>query len=192
VQPAVQVSGVSKNPVVRTYRDALSLLRNPKAFMKSRAEASPPLMSTLVNYVAVLAIVSLVLTLIGTGLSAIALILLSCPVIGIVSVIAMSIILQVLAPRFGSVSDPDKVVMFVSYIFTPLFIVGILDIVLGGLGEGVLLLTFVGLLYGLYILFTGIPILLKTPKNRFLPFFGSVFVVGGIFYFILLYLIVQI
>ena len=45
--------------------DAIALVRDPKAFMTARADTAPPVMSTITKYVAILAVIPFLFTLLG-------------------------------------------------------------------------------------------------------------------------------
>ena len=66
-----------------------------------------------------------------------------------------------LAPRFGSQQDMGRAVQLVAYSYTPAWVAGILSLV-PALG----VLVFVGGLYGLYLMYLGLPQMMKTPQDK--------------------------
>jgi len=65
-----------------------------------------------------------------------------------------------------------------AYVYTPIFFIGILNIipVLG-------YLAILGLLYGIYILYKGLPILVGTPKDKTVGYVVAVLVVSFVIVF---------
>ncbi len=170
-----------------TFMDAIALVKDPKAFMTARADTAPRLNSTLVNYVAILALIPLVFTLIGDlafrsgrgigyavggGILAY--------IFDLISVVVVAYILMMLAPKFASVADLNKSAKLVAYVYTPVFLVAILDIV-----PFLSILAVLGLLYGLYILYVGLPIVLKTPTDKVLVYVVVTLVVTFVVYLII-------
>jgi hypothetical protein len=170
------------------FQDAIALVMHPREFMTARAEAAPPLMSTLTNYVAILAVIPFLFTLIGEAAfhkgADVAGYAIVAGIIGyifaIVSFFVVSYIVSMLAPRFASSTDQGKAAKLVSYVYTPVYLVAILNIV-----PALRIVSFLGLLYGLYIFWIGLPIVLKTPKDKVLAFFIATLVAAFIVYFIL-------
>jgi hypothetical protein len=177
-----------------TINSALSLVRNPASYITENKDAPATVMGIMVNYVAVLAAIPFFATLIGylwyydlfipfgfAG-SFIAYAFLYAFLLYIFDVIAVYVVALVigfLAPTFGSSTDKIKALKLAAFIFTPGFLIGILDIIpfLG-------ILTILGILYGLYILYLGLPIILNTPKDRVVTYVVAVVVATFIVYFV--------
>jgi Yip1 domain len=170
------------------FQDAIALVKNPKAFMTARADAAPPIKSTIMNYVAILALIPLVFTLIGDAIflrggNAIVYAIgagILAYISALVSVVVVSFILSWLAPKFASIADINKSAKLVSYIYTPVFLIAVLYIV-----PVLAILAILGLLYGLYILYIGLPIVLKTPTDKVLVYAIVTLVATFVVYFIL-------
>lgn len=81
-------------------------------------------------------------------------------VIALISVYLLSLIINMLAPTFGGVSDPIKATQVAVYAMTASWLSGIFSIIplLGILG-------LVGL-YSLYLLYVGLPKLMKAPPEK--------------------------
>lgn len=87
----------------------------------------------------------------------------------IIGVFLSAFVIDILAPSFGSEKDMGRSVQLVAYSYTPAWIGGILAIyppiaIVGSLAG----------IYGLYLLYLGIPVLKKTPADKQ----GSYFVVS--------------
>ena len=93
----------------------------------------------------VLAVVTLALSLVGTYVSA--------------------IIISKLAPSFGSVSDDRQALKLVAYATAPVWVAGVLNI-LPFLG----MLVFFVWLYTIYVFYLGVPVLMKTPLDKVIPY----------------------
>jgi hypothetical protein len=78
-----------------------------------------------------------------------------------VGVYISAYVIAYLAPRFASQQDMGRAVQLVAYSYTPAGVVGILSIV-PALG----VLTFVGGIYGLYLMYLGLPYMMKTPQEK--------------------------
>lgn len=87
----------------------------------------------------------------------------------IVGVLLSSFIIDILAPSFGSEKNMGRSIQLVSYAYTPAWVGGILAIypplaIIGSLAG----------IYGLYLLYLGLPVMKKTPADKH----GSYFVVS--------------
>ena len=178
-----------------TINSAISLVRNPVSYLSQNKDTPATVMGIMVNYVAVLAAIPFFATLIGDlwyydlylpygfAGSFVAYAFLAAVLLYIFDVIAVYVVALVigfLAPTFGSSTDRIKALRLSAFIFTPAFLIGILDII--PLLE---ILTFLGLLYGLYILYLGLPIILGTPKDRVVTYVVAVVIATIIVYFVL-------
>ena len=181
--------------VMGTINSAISLVRNPASYINENKDAPATVMGIMVNYVAVLAAIPFLATLIGylwyydlfipSGFvgSFIAYAFLYAILFYILDVIAVYVVALVigfLAPTFGSSTDKIKSLKLSAFIFTPAFLIGVLSIIpfLG-------VLEIVGILYGLYILYLGLPILMGTPKDRVVTYVVAVVIATFIVYFVL-------
>jgi len=84
----------------------------------------------------------------------------------LISVFVSSFVIDALAPSFGSEKNLGRSVQLVSYSYTPAWIGGLLAIlpslaIVGSLAG----------LYGLYLLYVGMPILKKTPADKHAGYF---------------------
>ena len=98
----------------------------------------------------------------------------------IVSVYITALVVDLLAPSFGSEKNFNRSVQLVAYSFTPMWIGGLLSIfppiaMIGGLFG----------LYGLYLLYLGIPKLKNTPADKHIGYFVVTLIVTIIVYFVI-------
>jgi hypothetical protein len=82
-------------------------------------------------------------------------------VLGLVGVFIIALIINALAPTFGGEKNQMQALKVAAYSYTPAWIAGVLHIV-PALGILVLLAS----LYGLYVLYLGLPVLMKSPKEK--------------------------
>jgi hypothetical protein len=82
-------------------------------------------------------------------------------ILAFVGVYISAYVIAFLAPRFGSQQDMGRAVQLVAYSYTPAWVAGILSIV-PALG----ILAFVGGIYGLYLMYLGLPPMMKTPQDK--------------------------
>lgn len=178
-QPYNSANGSSSTFDIRaTFSDAIALVKNPTTFMTARSEQDQPLKSLIINYVAVLAAVPFIATLIGYswyyrffsifgggGIAYILGITILSYILDIIAVFVIGFIMWKLAPTFGTSTTQVRATRMAAYIFTPYFLISILNIV-----PFIGFLTILGVLYGLYIMYLGLPIVMKTPKEKVLGY----------------------
>jgi hypothetical protein len=83
----------------------------------------------------------------------------------IASVWIISKVIKLLAPKFSSVQDDVSGFKLAAYSYTPLLVAGILYLI-PRLG----ILVLFGGIYGLYLLYLGLPIVMQTPKEKTLAY----------------------
>jgi hypothetical protein len=157
---------------------AIALVKNPVSYMTSDKDVSATVNSIMINYVAVLAAIPFIATLIGDlwyyslfgsfagyliGYAFLSAVL--TYIFDLISVYVVAIVIQMLSTNFGSTNDKIKSLKLSAWVFTPAFLISVLNIIpfLG-------VLTILGLLYGLYILYLGVPLVLNTPKDKVVPY----------------------
>lgn len=163
------------------FRHAIDLLKGPASVMTAYKDSDTSLRSLIVNYVAILAAIAFVATLIGDlwyyGIFgylgflggavygyAITVAILGY-ILDIIGVGIVGFVIWKLGPSFGTSTTQIRATRLAAYSFTPFFLLSILNIIpfLG-------FLSFLGLLYGLYILYLGVPIMLGTPRDKALTY----------------------
>jgi hypothetical protein len=172
---------------------AISLVKSPLSFMTTEKDSPATFGSVMINYVAVLAVIPLVATLIGdlwyyslisriagsfVGYAIVSAVL--SYVFDIVAVYIIGFAIKTLAPSFGSSNDQMKGLRLAAYAYTPAFLISALNIIpfLG-------VITFVGVLYGLYILYLGLPVMVGTPKDKVVTYLVAVVVVPLVVYLVI-------
>ncbi|MFZ6655455.1 Yip1 family protein [Undibacterium sp. TJN19] len=82
-------------------------------------------------------------------------------VMGLVGIYLISLIVDALAPSFGGEKNPMQALKVTAYAFTPAWLAGILHIIpsLGILGA-------LAGLYSIYVLYLGLPVLMKAPQEK--------------------------
>jgi len=180
-QPWAPVSGFTptasafptKFNIMGTINRAIDLCKNPAAFMGVNRDADPPINTLLIYYVAVLALIPLVGTLLGDlwyygaycgvvngyGYAFVSAIL--SYILDIVEVFVVGFIAWKLAPSFGTTTTQVRATVLAAYAFTPFFLISVVDII-----PPISFLTFLGVLFGLYIVYLGLPILMNAPKDK--------------------------
>ncbi len=81
--------------------------------------------------------------------------------IGLVAVFVMGLIIDALAPTFGGEKNPTQALKCAVYAYTPAWVAGILHLI-PALGLLAVLASF----YGLYLLYLGLPVLMKAPQEK--------------------------
>lgn len=94
-------------------------------------------------------------------------------VLTLVGVYVVAFVIDALAPSFSSRKDILSAVKVAVFSFTPAWIGGIFMIL-----PMLSILTFLASLYGLYLLYTGLPILMETPREKTLGYFVVVIIVS--------------
>jgi hypothetical protein len=79
----------------------------------------------------------------------------------IIGVVLVGFIINALAPTFGGQQDSARAMKVAVYSFTPAWVAGVLRIV-PALG----ILAILGAFYGFYLLYLGLPALMKSPKEK--------------------------
>jgi hypothetical protein len=147
-----------------------NIIRTPKTEWLVIAAEEPNTAQIFKGYVLPLALIQAIAHTIGLGVIgrgmgasfswAIAMGLIQF-VLAFVGVYVSAYVIAYLAPRFGSQQDMGRAVQLVAYSYTPAWVAGILSIV-PALG----ILVFVGGLYGLYLMYLGLPQMMKTPQGK--------------------------
>lgn len=132
--------------------------------------------SIYVNYVLILAAIPAICLFIGVGL-------ITAPFVGglgigagltgavfhyvsaIVGVFVAAFVIQQLAPTFASQGDLVQAVKLVAYSYTPIWLAGVLYLI-------VFLspLVLIAILYAIYLFYLGLPVLMKTPTDKVIPY----------------------
>ena len=91
-----------------------------------------------------------------------------------------ALVIDALAPSFGSEKNMGRSVQLVSYSYTPGWVGGLLAII-----PAIALIGALAGIYGLYLLYIGMPKLKKTPADKHVGYFVVSLVVIIIVYFVI-------
>ena len=94
-------------------------------------------------------------------------------VMAVVVVFVISVVINALAPTFGAQQNSNQSMKIAAYSFTPAWVAGVLQIIplLG-------ILVLFASLYGLYLLYLGLPRLMKCPADKALGYTAVVAICG--------------
>jgi len=98
----------------------------------------------------------------------------------ITSVFITALVVDMLAPSFGSEKNYNRSVQLVAYSFTPMWIGGILSII-----PAIALIGALFGLYGLYLMYIGLPKLKSTPPDKQVGYFVVTLIVTLVVYFVI-------
>jgi len=101
--------------------------------------------------------------------------------VGLAGVFIFGKVIDALAPHFNSTKNDLNAFKLAAYCCTPGFIAGVFSI-----NESLGFLSLLGSLYGIYVLYLGLPVLMETPEDKRLIFTVVGLVVAGIVMFILM------
>lgn len=166
-----------------------NIIMTPKTEWPVIAAEEPNPTAILTGYVIPLAVVPAIATVIGTGLiggqfGASLTFGIGTAVVGFISAVLgvylTALIMDYLAPNFGSQKNFGRAMQTVAYSYTPAWVGGILAIVpaIAWLG------TLAGL-YGLYIMYLGLPHTMKTPEDKTIVYMVVTIIVLVVVYSIL-------
>lgn len=100
--------------------------------------------------------------------------------VAILSVYLVALVIDALAPNFGSQKNLGRAVQLVAYSSTPGWVAGILNIV-----PFIGWLAMLASLYGLYVMYLGLPHMMKTPQDKVV-----VYLIVGIVAVVVVYAVV--
>lgn len=93
-------------------------------------------------------------------------------VLSFVLVYVMAMIVDALAPTFGGTKSQSNALKLVVYAMTPIWLVGVFALI-----PGLHILRILGL-YGLYLFWLGLPLLMRAPEDKSTPYAAAVVVCG--------------
>ncbi len=169
---------------------AKNIIMTPKTEWPVISSETPAVGEIMLNYVLPLALIPAIAHVIGYGViggplvswsftAGIAMGLVSF-LTAVVGVYVTSYVVDFLAPNFGSEKNLGRSVQLVAYSYTPGWVAGILYIIpvigwLAGLAS----------LYGLYLVYLGMPAVKKTPQDKVVPYLLVTILVVIVVYFVL-------
>ncbi|MDA4135525.1 MAG: YIP1 family protein [Thaumarchaeota archaeon] len=184
--PVASQGGSPKMRIMGVFKTAIAIVKNPVGYMKENRSAVP-LKSLMINYVAVLATIPFFATLLGDlwyyahdGKYASAIpAAIFAYILELVAIFVLGIVIWKVGPSFGTKVSQDMATTLAAYVYTPVFLISIVYLI-----PPISLLVIVGLLYGLYIFYKGVPILLNTPQDKVLVYVIVVLVVALVIGFV--------
>ncbi|MEQ1864349.1 MAG: Yip1 family protein [Micropepsaceae bacterium] len=166
---------------------AQRLLLSPATEWDAIAGEAGDVQKTYMNYVGPLVIVSAIAAALGIvsllGFGFAIKLLVTQIVMGLVMVYVLAIVINALAPTFGATPDMGQAFKLAAYSPTASWVAGLLMIVpiLG-------VLALVGALYSLYLLYVGLPKLMKPPEDKAMTYtlsvIGTMIVIGIVMAFV--------
>ncbi len=171
-----------------------NILLRPKQEWEAIANETTSTVELYRNYIAILALIGPVASLIGLSvvgismpfvgtfrvpiLSAFASAVVSY-ILGLVGVYILALIIDYLAPTFAGQKDKDQALKLAAYSMTAGWLASIFVII-----PALSVLSILGL-YSFYLLYTGIPILMKSPPEKSLPYTAAVIVAAIVIFVII-------
>lgn len=101
-------------------------------------------------------------------------------VLSIVAVFIVGKIINALAPNFNAVKNDLNAFKLSVYAYTPVFVAGVFYII-----PSLSILAFLGSLYGIYILYLGIPILMEAPQEKRIAYTVVTLIVAFVVMFVI-------
>jgi hypothetical protein len=83
----------------------------------------------------------------------------------LVGLIVAAVVIQKLAPNFGSSGSTGQALKLVAYTSTPIWVAGVLNLV-----PALAALSLVAALYAIYLAYLGLPPVMKTPQDKVVVF----------------------
>jgi Yip1 domain len=150
---------------------AKAIMVTPQAEWPAIAQEPPDLAALFARYVAILALIPPLAGFLGGSLIGGYMPLVSGLIVALIGyaltfavVYLVALLVDLLAPNFGGVRHFASAVRLTAYSFTPAWIAGIFLLV-----PGASFLTLLGL-YGFYLLWIGLPDLMRAPHQKSLPY----------------------
>lgn len=98
----------------------------------------------------------------------------------IAGVFILSFIIDALAPTFGGQKNQSQALKLAAYSYTPAWLAAVFQIL-----PPLAILALIGALYGFYLLYRGIPVLMKSPPDKAIAYTAVVIVAAIVLYFII-------
>ncbi len=158
--------------IMKIINQAISVLVNPKEALKKAKNEKVETMD-IIFYLGIISIPTLIGFILGFGAIGYSTTFIGAAIGGaivyyimaIIGIIIFGFVLNAFAPTFKSKQNKMQAMKLVAFSATPWLLAGILYIY-----PAISLLTILAGLYGLYILYIGIPIYMETPKDQQIPY----------------------
>lgn len=163
-----------------------SIILSPKDALNAVKVEELTIVGTMREYVAIIAAIPAVAQFIGLALIGIPLIgrqnifrtLIYSALTYLLSLIGVFIvgkIINALAPSFNAVKNDLSAFKLAVYSYTPAFVAGVFNVI-----PSLSILALLGALYGIYVLYVGIPILMEAPQEKVLVYTIATIIVAFI------------
>lgn len=167
---------------------AKNIIVSPKTEWETIAGEQPDVGGIFTSYVIPMALIPAVATFIGYSFIGVGFMSgitfgIAYAVIGLLSsligVFLLALVVNLLAPNFGSEKDMGRAMQLVAYSYTPMWVGGILGLIpfLSWLGA------LFGL-YGIYLMYLGFPHTMKTPQDKVVVYMIVTIIVLMVLYFV--------
>lgn len=100
--------------------------------------------------------------------------------LSLVMVYVIALIIEALAPNFGGTKDRLQALKIAAYFPTASWVAGVFSLI-----PALAIVGLLGGLYSLYLLYVGLPRLMKTPQERALPYFVVVLIIAIVVSFVI-------
>ena len=167
---------------------AKNIIVTPKTEWPVIASETPNTQQILVTYILPLALIPVIANIIGWGFVGAIFKSVSWGIaMGLVqffavfiSIFIATLVINALAPNFSSTKDSGRAMQLVAYSYTPSLVGGIFALIpmISWLGS-------LFALYGLYLLYVGLPHLMKTPKDKVAVYFIVSLIVIVVVYWVI-------
>jgi hypothetical protein len=167
---------------------AKNMIMSPKTEWQAVAAEEPNVAGIITGYVIPLLLIPAVASFIGYGFIGLGFIKstswglyhgVTQFVLGLIGVYITAMVVNMLAPSFGSEKNMGRAMQLIAYSYTPMWVFGILYIIPT--------LSFIPMLagiYSLYVLYLGLPVTMKTPQDKVIIYLIVSIVVLFLVYFI--------
>ncbi len=153
-----------------------SIILSPKDTLTASKTETWVISDTIKNYIAIIAAIPPVAQFIGYAIVGLPLIgrlnffrslfyAVISYILSIVAVVVVGKVINALAPSFGANKDDSSAFKLAVFCFTPAFVGGIFYLI-----PTLSVLALLASLYGIYILYIGIPILMEAPQEKTLTY----------------------
>lgn len=170
---SIDTSGQGSRDIVSRVK---AILMTPKTEWPVIAGETTTVADIYKNYVIILAAIPAIALFIGMSIVGMGFIRLSIGtgltwavmtyVMALIGVYIIALVIDALAPTFGSTKDQMQALKTAAYSMTAYWVASVFTII-PGLGG---LIALVGGLYGLYLLYLGLPFTMKTPQDKAVPY----------------------
>ncbi len=100
-------------------------------------------------------------------------------IMGLVGVYIVALVVNALAPTFNGVQDQVAALKVVAYSYTAAWVAGIVTLI-----PTLAILVFLAMLYGFYLMYLGLPVLMKSPADKSGAYVIVTIVVAIVVYFV--------